>query len=362
MGLQRYFLMKRTLPYILLYPFSLAYGGVAAIRNFLFDKKIFKSVRFDIPIINIGNLTVGGTGKTPHTEYLISLLQTNHKIAVLSRGYKRKTKGFVLVDSLSTAKSIGDEPFQIHRKFKNVIVAVDEKRVHGIRELLKIHPDLDIILLDDAFQHRHVDAGFSILLTDYNNLYTKDFFMPSGRLRESKKEYKRADLIVVTKCPHDISTQQKQNIIKQIKPLTHQSVFFSTFEYNDFIPVFFDGNTKVKADGILVVSGIVSPKPMIDYLSKTYKNIEHISFPDHHQFSEKDINKIYKKYNQLNIDDKIIVVTEKDAARLVSGSYFPKELKNKIFALPIHVKILNNEEKLFTEKINNYVKKNSRNG
>ena len=360
-GLQRYFLMKRTLPYILLYPLSLVYGGVTAIRNFFFDKNIFKSTRFDIPVISIGNLAVGGTGKTPHTEYLISLLQKNHKIAVLSRGYKRQTKGFIFTDSLATTEDVGDEPFQIYSKFPDIVVAVDEKRVHGIQELLKLCPDLDIILLDDAFQHRHVNAGFSILLTDYSNLYMQDFLLPSGRLRESKKGAARADVIIVTKCPKDISIQEMQNIAKQIKPLEHQSVFFSIFEYDGLIPVFNSQDTEASTDNILVVSGIVSPQPMIDYLKKSYKNIQHLSFPDHHDFTEKDILNIYKKYNEPNIGNKIIVVTEKDAARLISNDYYPEELKPKTYALPIRVKILNNEEKLFTEKINNYVTKNSRN-
>lgn len=360
--------MLKIIKHIVLLPFSLLYGLISRIRNFLFDKKIFKSTDFNIPTICVGNLTVGGTGKTPHTEYILSFLQNDWKTAMLSRGYKRKTKGFQLADKHADASTIGDEPYQIFRKFPEVPVAVAEKRVHGVNELLKRFPNLEIIVLDDAFQHRHLRPGFSVLLTDYSRLYTRDFYLPAGRLRESKKGSRRADVIVVTKCPDNLSEAEMNDIRCEINPSKEQSLFFSTYEYKKLRPVFPDfvehslKEPALKNDlGILLVAGIVSPKAIISYLKQYTTHIETQFFPDHHNFTEKDIELLFKKFDSPNSAEKIIVVTEKDAARLLSINY-PDKLKPKTFALPIEVKILDNKEILFTEKITQYVKENSRNG
>lgn len=359
--------MRKNLSYIILYPFSLVYGGITGIRNFLFDKGIFKSVKFDIPVISVGNITVGGTGKTPHTEYIISLLQKDYNIAVLSRGYKRKTKGFYLADENSDASVIGDEPYQIFSKFPHVIVAVDEQRVHGINELRSRFPALDLIILDDAYQHRKVTPGVSILLSDFSRLFTKDCLLPSGRLRESRKGSKRADLIIVTKCDPEISSGQMDKIKSEISRYSDKTVLFSAFQYNPLKPVFLEGvqereNLLSDNPAILVVAGIVSPQPIIEYLNTYSSHIEHLFFPDHHDFTEKDISEIEKKFNGMNTENKMIVLTEKDASRIVSNKYYPEKMKQVTYALPVEVKILGNQENLLTDKIQDYVKKNSRNG
>ncbi len=334
----------------------------------MFDQGWLTSKKYDLPVICIGNLTVGGTGKTPHTEYIISLLQDKWKIAVLSRGYKRKTKGFRLAGNNSNSFTIGDEPFQIHKKYPEVIVAVDEKRVHGMDELLKRFPDIEVVVLDDAYQHRYLQSGYYVLLADYSRLYVHDFYMPSGRLRESKKGSKRADMIIVTKCPGYLTETEMERIRKEIKPLKNQSLFFSSYQYSDLIPVFPECQYTLQKEsllnentGILFMSGIVSPEPVIDYLKEYTSVIETLFFPDHHNYTEKDLGLLLKKYNSMNMKEKIIVVTEKDAAKLVALKY-PEELKSKTFALPVKVKISDNKETLFTEKIQHYVKQNSRNG
>jgi len=360
--------MVKIVKYTVLFPFSLLYGFISQIRNFIFDKGFAKSTKFDIPTICVGNLAVGGTGKTPHVEYLLTLLQNECQTAMLSRGYKRKTKGFQLADENSNAAIIGDEPFQIQQKFPKVTVAVAEKRVHGVEKLLEQTPDLELVVLDDAFQHRSIQSGFSILLTDYSRLYTRDFYLPAGRLRESKRESKRANIIVVTKCPNDISNSEMLAIQTEIKPQKGQTLFFSTYKYDNLIPVFPDferkatNETLLKKDfGILIVAGIVSPQPIVSYLHRYTTQIETLFFPDHHNFSKKDMELLCEKFDSINAKEKIIVVTEKDAARLLSMDY-PDKLKSKTFALPVQIKILNNKEKLFTEKIKHYVRENSRNG
>jgi len=357
--------MPKTLAHIILFPFSLLYGLVVQIRNFLYDKNWLQSEEVGIPTICIGNLTVGGTGKTPHTEFVLSILQNDWKTAMLSRGYKRKTSGFRLANELSDASEIGDEPFQIHRKFPKTLVAVDEKRVRGANELLRNFPNLDVIVLDDAFQHRQIVSGFSVLLTDYSRLYTRDFYLPSGRLRESKRGSKRADVIIVTKCPNDISKAEMLEIQLEINPQKNQSVFFSAYEYKNLQPVFPEKAEKtieLNVDfGVLILAGIVSPQAISEHLKQYTTQIETLFFPDHHNFSRKDIALLQKKFNALNATKKIIVVTEKDAARLLSIDY-PDELKSRTFALPIEVKILDKSEIIFTEKIQDYVRKNSRNG
>ncbi len=361
--------MEKTLKHIVLYPLSLLYGLIVDIRNWLFDEKIFHSVSFDIPTIVIGNLAVGGTGKTPHAEFVLSHLQEEWKTAFLSRGYKRKTKGFGLADEKASATTIGDEPFQIFRKFPKVIVAVHEKRVEGVERLLRLFPDLQLIVLDDAFQHRFLLPGFSVLLTDYSNLYPTDFFLPAGSLRESKEGSHRANLIVVTKCPENLKPIDKRIIEMELHPLPYQQVFFSTFRYFDPMPVFpefaSEGWTLSKLrennPAVLLVTAIASSQSMKDFLKNYVSTLKELSFRDHHNFTKKDFQLIEQEWETLPTENKIIIVTEKDAARLYSNNYLPEMLKPKIFALPVEVKFLFDQESLFIHKLKDYVRENSRN-
>ena len=361
--------MKKNGLHILLFPLSLLYGLVIIVRNWLFNFEIIPSKSFNIPIISIGNLAVGGTGKTPHTEFLLSFFQNNWKTAVLSRGYKRKTKGFQLANENSNSRTIGDEPFQIYQKFPKVTIAVDEKRVRGVEKLLLNTPDLQLIILDDAFQHRFINPGFSIVLTDYNRLYSRDLILPAGRLREPRSGSRRADFIVVTKCPSDIKPIEMRIIESELKIETNQSLFFSCSEYNPIRPVFteltLDNLTleKIKDENIpiVLVTGIVSPEPIAEYLSTYTKNLKTIFYPDHHTFQTVDFVEISKQLDSFSSSDKILLLTEKDAARLLSNPIFPDALKAITYALPIQIKILNNQEEIFTHKINEYVVENSRN-
>ena len=362
-------LLKKSLKHIILYPFSLLYGLVIAIRNFLFDQGIIPSTRFKIPIISVGNLAVGGTGKTPHTEFILSILKDERKSAVLSRGYKRSTKGFKLADEKSDSLIIGDEPFQIFQKFPDVTVAVDEKRVHGVKKLQEIIPDLQLIVLDDAFQHRFIQAGLSILLTDYSNLYSRDLLLPAGTLREWKNGSKRADIIVVTKCPDDFTPIGMRLIETELKPETNQLLFFSRYIYDELLPVFPDlsseewtyNRLKENDASVLLVTGIVSPHSIVNQLDKFTKNVETLFFPDHHAFLPKDFDLMSKVYEKFPTDEKILLVTQKDASRLISNPDFPQSLKSRTYTLPVRVEILHNQENLFIQKIKNYVVENSRN-
>lgn len=361
--------MKQHKKHIILYPLSLIYGLITAFRNWLFDQELLPSTEFKLPIISVGNLAVGGTGKTPHTEFILRALQDEWKTAVLSRGYKRKTKGFYLADENSDSKTLGDESFQIHQKFPKVSVAVDEKRVHGVQTLQDLIPDIQAIILDDAFQHRYIQPGLSILLTDYSNLYSKDLVMPAGELREWKSGSTRANIIVVTKCPADINPMQMRIIELELKIQTNQHIYFSCFKYDEIVPVFPDSTQtnwtlsglKEAEAGVLLVAGIVSPEPILEELTKYSHEVKSLFFDDHHAFNQKDFNAISKKFEAMESAEKIIVLTEKDAARLISNPLFPESLKARTFALPIRVSILHDQETLFIQKIKSYVTKNTRN-
>jgi len=355
---------------ILFTPFSLIYGSITGIRNWLFDRNILSSKTFDLPIISVGNLAVGGTGKTPHVEFLLSFLKADLKIAVLSRGYKRKTKGFLLADSESTYNEIGDEPFQIAAKNLDVIVAVDEKRVDGVNQLIAQFPELQTIILDDAFQHRQIKPGLSILLTDINNMYTSDSHLPGGNLRERRKGAVRADMIVITKCPLDLKPIEIRLIEKDFTLKPYQSLFFSSFEYSEIQPVFPESIVE-KWDfskisnlntSILLITGIVSPLAILEYLQKYSNKVDKIFYPDHYNFQKSDFIKIEKLFSTIQTQFKLIIVTEKDAARLISNPNLPATLKPYLYVIPIKVKILNNQEEVFKQKITNYVNENSRNG
>ncbi len=336
---------------LLLLPFSLIYGAVTAIRNILYNNGTLASHSFRTPVIAVGNLSTGGTGKTPQTEYLIRLLAPKYKVAVLSRGYGRKTSGYVLADEQATALTIGDEPFQFYSKFKSCVrVAVHANRVEGITQLLGLFPKPEIIILDDAYQHRRVTAGFYILLTAYDDLYADDFILPAGNLRESRAGAKRAGVIVVTKCPVDITAAQQQQIINKLNPAKNQQVFFTCIAYDDL--VYGDDGTvdvaEIKKAGKVLVAGIAKPKPFYDYLKRDGDMLK--TYPDHHEFSEAEINELI----QLS-KTKPIVTTEKDYMRLKG-----RLPKGTLFYLPIKSSFMAGGSE-FDKTILNYVERSTTN-
>lgn len=354
---------------MLFLPFSILYGIVTGIRNWLYDIEILSAEEKKTTTISIGNLTVGGTGKTPHVEFILSELQSLFQVAMLSRGYKRKTKGFILADETTDSLQIGDEPFQVFRKFSDIPVAVCENRSKGIDQLLNLYPNLDAIILDDAFQHRKVRSGLSILLTDYNRLHTRDSLLPGGNLRESKKGSRRADIVIVTKCPSKMTPIDMRLIENEVRPTFYHPVFFSTYVYDEPLPLFMHdtqenwllGKIKKKNASILLVTGIVSPGMITTFLTNYSTDIRSLHFRDHHDFTPKDITLIEKKFHEIENPEKLIMVTEKDAARLIKDNVVSGPLKYHIFVLPIRVEILNNKETAFIKKITDYVAKNSGN-
>ena len=327
----------------ILFPLVPIYYLVTLLRNKLYDFGLKSSKSFEIPVICVGNLSVGGTGKTPMIEYLIRLLKQKYKIATLSRGYKRKTQGFVFAGPTTNAEDIGDEPLQYFKKFNDIIVSVDSKRCNGIMQLLALNNKPDVILLDDAFQHRKVKAGFNIVLTSYNNLYTNDLVLPTGNLREPKSGAKRADVIIVTKCPPKISEQEKREIVNVLDPLSNQYVFFSSISYSNTIKNFKE--TKpiqyLKNNKFTLVTGIANARPLVEFLNSEGYNYEHLNFRDHHEFSRKEIENLNEK--------ELIVTTEKDFMRL--EPYF-KDSKT-IFYIPIEATLSNAEG--FDSIINKFI-------
>ncbi|MGJ8759738.1 MAG: tetraacyldisaccharide 4'-kinase [Polaribacter sp.] len=299
----------------LLFPFAIIYDVVTSIRNFFFEVGFFKQTSFKIPIIVVGNLSVGGTGKTPQIEYLIRLLKDGFKTAVLSRGYKRKTEGFVLLNSTHSAEDVGDEPLQYYKKFNTIDVAVDANRVAGITKLITDNAP-EVILLDDAYQHRKVKGSFYILLTKYDDLFTDDFLLPTGNLRESRSGAKRADVILVTKCPVNL-TESSKNSIKQKLKKFHKKVFFTTISYDDQTA----GSDSIlvndlKDYDVLLITGIANPTPLLSFLTEKNVNFKHLKFPDHHHFTDNEIEIIKKEYTNLKSSKKLILTTEKDYVRL----------------------------------------------
>jgi tetraacyldisaccharide 4'-kinase len=340
---------------VLLFPFAVLYGLVIFIRNRLFDQGRVKYATFNFPLICVGNIAVGGTGKSPMVEYLVDLLHAQFKVGTLSRGYKRKTKGYVLASKTTSALEIGDEPMQFHLKFPNVPVAVGEERLVGIPYLLQDHPDLQVIVLDDAFQHRTVKAGMNILLTDYSNLYCNDFFLPTGDLRDEWSSAKRAELIVVTKCPVDITEEKKQKIIRSLHPEPEQRVFFTCIEYGTPYHIFdaTDEWILTPRDEVLLVCGIANPKPLKDFLLNTVHTYYQQDYSDHHIFSIDDLNEIKEKFNEIPARDKLILTTEKDAVRF---SKFTEELASiPMYVLPIRHRFLFEEGAHFNQLIVEYI-------
>lgn len=326
----------------ILFPIVPIYYLVSSIRNMCFNIGFCKSKLYDFPIICVGNLSAGGTGKTPMIEYLIRLLKNDYKVATLSRGYKRNTKGFYIADENSSAEKIGDEPFQFYQKFRNIVVSVDGNRQNGIAQLQQLLNAPDIILLDDGFQHRKVKAGLNILLTTYDKLYIDDFVLPTGNLREPKAGAKRADIIIVTKCPYGLDESKKNNIIIRLKPLSTQAVFFSTIKYSETVynSIISKPLTNLKNQGFTLVTAIANPKPLLNFLNSSGYNYEHLNFKDHHSFTKREL-----KF--LNTTP-LILTTEKDYMRL-RENIDPERL----FCLPIEMEISNKEK--FDNLINEYV-------
>lgn len=351
-----------------LYPASWIYGAGVWLRNKLFDWGIYKERSFDVPIICIGNITVGGTGKTPHTEYLIRLLQNHYQVAVLSRGYKRKSKGFVLAKETTSVSRIGDEPYQMKHKYPSIHMAVDADRCHGIEELCKesVASDTDVILLDDAYQHRFVKPGLNILLVDYNRLIGEDVLLPAGRLREPASAKYRAKMVIITKCPKNMSPMDFRVINKQMDLYAFQQLYFTTLNYGKLHPLFNGGNSYALSSihpdvHILLVTGIASPKRLEDDLSAFNSHIHPLSFKDHHNFSASDIENIKRSFEKLPAGKRMIITTEKDAVRLKSNKQLDDSIKSYIYVLPIEISFLQGQEDSFNQNIIDYVRKNPRN-
>lgn len=344
---------------LLLLPFTPLYGFIVFLRNKMYDIGVLKSTKFDFPVICVGNLVVGGAGKTPVTEYLVRLL-ANYKVAILSRGYGRQTQGFVLADEFATCQTIGDEPLQYYSKFKQVTVAVCEDRVKGIEILKKTH---EVILLDDAFQHRKLHAGFNVLLFEFEKFKTPQFLLPAGNLREHFSGYQRANTILVTKSPEQLPANDKAKIALKFDLKTDQDLFFSSINYGSLTPLFssqkpidFTGND------VFLLTGIANPKPLLQHLRKVSKVVAHLEYPDHHQFTLQNIQSLVNQFNRHGASKKIIVTTEKDSQRLLGEKFKDLLLFLPIYYLPIEIALTTEDKLHFDQKILNYVTSNKRIG
>ncbi|MFD1259018.1 tetraacyldisaccharide 4'-kinase [Mucilaginibacter terrae] len=347
--------MTKYLRWLLL-PFSLVYGLVVIMRNWLYDAGIFTSRTFNLPVIAVGNLDVGGAGKTPMTEYLVRLLKDDHKLATLSRGYGRQTKGFLTATATSiTATELGDEPSQFHQKFPGITVAVSEKRAWGIEQLMNDH---EVIVLDDAYQHRAVNPGFKILLLDYNRLNDPKLLLPAGNLREPFIGRYRADVMVVSKCPAGLTQAQQQKALEVLLPLHYQQVYFTGITYLPLqnlegqpVSKNIDSHTTV-----FLLTGIANAQPLLSYIKEHTLHVIHHNYPDHHQFSIKNIAKLAKDFNGCKAPKKVIITTEKDAQRLYEPQLLPQVKALPIWVLPIGIQFLNQQQQQFNNTIYNYVK------
>ena len=327
---------------ILLWPFSVLYGIAITSRNLLYDIGIVKSTSFSIPIINVGNLSIGGAGKTPHVEYLLSSLMPYMNLAVLSRGYKRKTKGFRFAGSKDDASTIGDEPYLYYRKYPEVTVTVGESRTVAIPEMLKYKPDIQAVILDDAYQHRSISPHLNILLTTYNAPFTRDTLLPAGRLREYRNGYSRAHIIIVTKCPETLSIEDTDKMVEELKPFPDQKVFFSRYEYHTLYALFDTQSrlTLTEDMDVMLISAIADTQYLHTYLEAKVKNVYNMEYEDHHVFSEDEIDYLEKVFIENESENKIIITTEKDASRLSMLYSHLKQKSLPIFVLPIQVKIM----------------------
>lgn len=334
----------------LLFPFAIIYDGVTTIRNFFFDIGIFKRTSFNTPLIVVGNLSVGGTGKTPQIEYLIRLLKDHFKVSVLSRGYKRKTKGFVLLNGAHKALDVGDEPLQYFKKFNNIDVAVDANRVKGVSKLIELKAP-EVILLDDAYQHRKIKGSFYLLLTKYNDLFADDFLLPTGNLRESRSGAKRANIVIVTKCPENLDNQQQEAIKEKLEKF-NKEVFFTTISYGNILST--ENKISIqelKQYDVLLITGIATPKPLLDFLSVKGISFKHLKYGDHHNFSSLEIEHIKQEFKGVKSAKKIILTTEKDFTRL-------EEKIENLYFIKIETRFLENQKEDFNQRIISHIKQN----
>ena len=349
---------------LVLLPCSKVYGAVTYVRNKLFDFHILPQHEFNVPIIVVGNLAVGGTGKTPHTEYIVESLRLNYHVAVLSRGYKRQTRGFVLATPYSKPSDIGDEAYQIYHKFNCMVtVAVGEDRVKAIRELLRLNPDINLIVLDDAFQHRYVKPTLAIVLTEHNHPLYNDKMLPYGRLRESLPGINRAEMVIVTKCPQQMKDLDYRLFIRNLKLFPYQQLFFSRYAYQALVPLFPDQTTSVPCldwmtatDSILAVAGVSNPRPFVRYLKSFMPRVRVNIFNDHHNYTRRDMGLLLDRFNTMKGVNKILVTTEKDAVRMAANPYFPPELRPYAFYLPIKVEFSTHGNTSFEEAIRRHLK------
>lgn len=337
-----------TVLHYVLSPLSWLYGMVTGVRNWLFDHNVLPQEEYDVPVVTVGNLTVGGTGKTPHVEYILGMLAMEYNMAVLSRGYKRKTKGFIIANSNSTPDSIGDEPLQMYQKFgMRAKIAVCESRRKGIMELLRLFPDLQLIVLDDGFQHRYVKPKVSVLLMDYNRPVYDDHLLPLGRLRENARQTNRADMVVVTKCPDDLSPLQYRLVSKKLDLMPYQKLYFSNYSYGALLPVFPDDkpyhvqlSSLTERDSVMLLTGVANPRGFVRHFRNYPFKVKVCHYPDHHSFTRDDIRKIEAEFKALTGERKIILTTEKDAVCLAFNPYFPSALKPLTYFLPIAVRMI----------------------
>ena len=345
--------MLKSFRYLLL-PLSFLYSIVLWVRNKLYDKNWVKSASFNFPIICVGNLAVGGTGKTPMVEYLLRLLKRDYAVATLSRGYKRKTVGFGIANNSTTALDIGDEPMQFHLKFPDVTVSVGEERLVAIPQLLHDKPATEVIILDDAFQHRQVKAGLNILLTDYADLYTRDFLLPAGDLRDIKQSANRAEIIIITKCKHNLGEEERRQIIKELKLVENQQVFFTKILYSDPYHLFTKKVIDItQSSDVLLVCGIANPKPLKDFLTSQVHTYDMLRYPDHHIFNIDDLQEIKKQFEKIQSQNKIILTTEKDGVRLTK---FENELNDfPLYVIPIEHTFMFNEKEKFDGQVVTFI-------
>lgn len=354
----------------LLYPLASIYGSITGIRNYLYDSGILHSTEFEIPVICTGNITVGGTGKTPLTEYLIRLLKDRFRVALLSRGYRRKTAGFQMATAGTTVSDLGDESFQIWQKFPDILVAVDNNRVHGVSSILKNNPDIQVILMDDGFQHRSIKPGLSIVLIDYNRPLSTDHLLPYGNLRENKKNLRRAEIIIFTKSPPDITNESMKAVLHGLGPAAGKNVFFTSITYGNPCPLFggtvqhklIPENLAYSNSGALLITGIASPEPLRRYLDNFFGEIVHLSYPDHYSYRAVDFEKMRIAWEKMRSPVKYAITTEKDAVRLKDFSNIAEPLKRALYYIPTGVAFLNGTGIEFDNLILEYAGKNKGNG
>ena len=350
-------MFRNNLVKILLAPLSLLYGLGVSLRDFFYKKGLLKGVAFDLPIISVGNLSVGGAGKTPHIEYLIRLLRPYINVATLSRGYKRKTKGFLKVEQNNDAETVGDEPLQFKRKYPDVNVVVAENRTFAVPKILMEQPDTQVILLDDAFQHRSIQPGLNILLTEYSYPFTEDYLLPSGRLREWRSSYRRADVLIVSKCPPEVTQEEKDYYINSIKPFPHQKIFFSYYEYQRpyyILDYRYSVNLEPDVD-VLLICAIARTDYLVEHLESQVNSVQVMEYEDHRYFSKFDVSFLKTNFDKMDSKKKLIITTEKDAMRLQLHHPYLQEHRLPIFALPVEVKFHYEEGEQFDEDIKKFL-------